>query len=70
MSGPEQQLKFEANNDDGGDLYKNEDNFVYRESVNFEEGENEGVEVKEEEEDSETDYNALENVNQSANNGK
>ena len=36
----------------------------------YEEGENEEVEVKEEEEDSETDYNALEGVDQPEGNGK
>ena len=36
----------------------------------YEEGENEELEVKEEEEDSETDYNALEGVDQPEGNGK
>ena len=38
--------------------------------ANNDEKENEGIVVKEEEDDSETDYNALENGDQSAGNGK
>ncbi len=48
----------------GTDMYDDELDCVY------EEDENEEVEVKEEEEDLETDYNALEGVDQPEGNGK